>query len=102
LCYQKEGTHCIVNSNKSKKCSCGNLIWKKSNKCFSCAQITKNMNPNNKRIFNPSKEELEDMMFNQNLTRVEISKKYDVSKAIVSMRCKEYGIPSGIKNKNIN
>lgn len=84
-CYKKNGTRNIINCNKSKKCICGNQIWKKSNQCKSCKNIKS-------RIFNISKKELEDMLFVQNLTREEIGKKYGVSGTIVGQRCKEYKI----------
>lgn len=84
-CYEKNGTRNIIHCNKVNKCDCGNQIWKKSMQCKTCRNIQS-------RIFNVSKEDLEDMSFVQKLTRTEIAKKYGVSCTTVGQRCKEYKI----------
>jgi hypothetical protein len=95
-CYKKEGTR-ICNdtiSNKTKKCECGKMIEKRSNTCFACKDYSKiNSHCNDTRILIP-KEELENMVLNQNLSYTEIGKKYEVCKKTIANRCKEYGISS--------
>lgn len=48
-CYQKEGIHNIVHHAKSKKCECGNLIWKRSEQCKSCYTVNKKKNYHSKK-----------------------------------------------------
>jgi len=91
-CYKKEGTRTSIrkndNFNKGRICSCGEKMSNNANKCGSC-----------KKKFNPSKEELENMLHIQKLSHTEIGKKYEVSRVTVNIKCKKYGILPSINNK---
>lgn len=86
----------IPKIREKKECTCGNKITKQAKECKECSKKT--LSEKN-QIFVVTKDELENMLVNQKLTRGDIAKKYGVSKATVSNRCREYGMPDARKKK---
>jgi hypothetical protein len=89
-CHSQTPTYCGNKNKKLKeymKCSCGNDIkFKKSKLCRNCAAS------NQKKKFEVSKEELEKLIFVNEMPFTKIGKMFGVSDNAIRKRCKKFGI----------
>jgi len=83
ICFKESGER--INIKKVDTCKCGKIICNGSKHCKSCYRI-------NSRIFNCSKEELEDLVNVQKLSLVEIGRRFNVTDNSIRKRCDKLGI----------
>lgn len=95
-CHRQKTTKHNESKKIKKYCvDCGCSVHPKSTRCSKCNRFYVGSNSKgkerNNRKFNPSKEELQEVI-NSDLPMTEIGKKYDVSDNAVRQRCKVFGI----------
>lgn len=90
-CHTQTKTFCIGNKKKRiKQCiKCGKQITKQSERCKSCAGLIIGQT---KLKFNPTKEELIDLVCKKKIPFTTLGKKYNVSDNAVRKRCIKFGI----------